>query len=314
LRAALILALAVAALVAQAQDSYPSRPVRIVVPFARDGAADIAARLLADRVMPHLKQGLVVENVAGAGGRTGTEAAAKSAVDGYTLLFATDVTLVTGPILERRPGYDPLAAFAPISLISSMSSVLAAGPTVQARNLDELIALVRGSPGRYRYATTGPGASTWLGAELFKALFKADIAEVRFRTWPEAQVALGGGGADLVFATSVLLETPVREGRARPIAVMGHAPLGTFPGVATTAAQGARDLTMYSWTGLVAPAGTPEAILQRLNGAVRQALEEPETKILFGKYRLAAEGTPSDWFRDFLRAETAKWRSALAAP
>jgi len=234
--------------------------------------------------------------------------------DGYTLLFATDATLITGPILEKNTGFDPVASYAPVSLISSMAGLIAVNPALPVGSLEELFARMKASPGAIRYVTTGQGTSTWIGAELFKSLLRVDIREVRTKAWPEAVQTLWSGGADMVFASSVLLAEPVREGKARPLAVMGHARLPNFPGVAATKDLGMPGLTMYAWTGLVAPAGTPPAVVEKLNGAVRAALAEPEAKQTFAKVGIAAEGTPSDWFRDFIRAEIDKWKRALAAP
>jgi tripartite-type tricarboxylate transporter receptor subunit TctC len=310
LRAVLILVLSLLASSAQAQE-YPSKLIKLIVPFGPHGAADMTCRMLADRLMPILKQPIVVENIQGGNSMNGMRAAAGAAPDGYTLLFVTDATLVTVPLLEGKAGFDA-SSFAPITLTSSMPGMVVASPALPVRTLEELIARARASPGTIRYASNY-GTSTFIGAELFKALTKTDIREVRVRSWAESEKLLQSGDADIAFATAILAHKAVREGRLKALAVMGHARLPEHPNVSHAQELGLSELRMYAWTGLVAPAGTPEAAIRKLNEAVRQVIEKEDTRVQFAKYGLAAEATPVEWFRDFIRAETEKWRKVLPA-
>jgi len=290
---------------------YPVRPVKIVVPFATKGAADIISRLLADRLSGVMQQPVVVQNLPGGGGSVATEAVARTAPDGYTLLYVSGATLVTTPIFARTPRYDPLTSFAPISLLSSFPSIVAVHPSLPARTLGELTDLIKAAPGRYRYATTGSGSHSYFAGELFKSQTQLDIKDVEAKIPLTAWRVLVNGDADIIFEVSVVLAASVKEGRARALAVMGHGRLSQFPDVPTTVELGLPELTAYVWSGLVAPAGTPPAIIQVLNEATRSILSEIETQATFVRYGMQAEGSTPEQFHRLIRAELTKWSRAL---
>jgi len=290
---------------------YPVRPVKIVAPFAAGGAADITSRLIADRLTSILQQKVVVENQQGGGGAAASQAVAQAAPDGYTLLYVTGATFVTAPIFARNTGYDPLRSFEPISLVSSVSSTIAVNSSFPARTLEELTALIKAAPGRYRYATLGPGSHSFIVGELFKSQTGLDIKEVTVKVPRRALQAVAEGEADFAFDVSVVVAVWAKEGRVRPLAVMGRGRSQAFPDVPTTVELGMRDLTAYVWSGLVAPARTPPEIVAVLNRAMQSVLSEIETQTTFNKYGMQAEGGTPDQFRSLIVAELTKWSRAV---
>lgn len=296
-----------AAAQAAAGQVYPVKPITLVVPFSAGGAADGVARLLAERLNGILQQPVRVENRPGAGFSRASQAVAQAEPDGYTLLYVTESTLVAWPVFARAPNYDPLASFTPISLLSWMPCVLAVNPAIQARDLDELVAALKGAPGRFRYATDGWGTMPFRAGELFKTETGVDIRELAAKTPLAAVESLARGNADLMFELSVFFLAPAREGRVRPLAIMGHARLPELPGVPTTAELGFPGMVAYYWTGVVGPAGMPRGIVEVLNRAVRDILAEIETQATFRRLRIVAESSTPGEFHRLIGAEFAKW-------
>lgn len=308
--AAAALLLASLATPAEAQ-VYPARPITIVVPFAPGGAADIVARLLAERMTAILQQQVTVENRAGRGGQLGSEAVARAQPDGYTLLYATNATMVTGPIFMRTPGYDPLRSFAPVSLVSFMKAVLAVNPAVPAQTLAELTALLKANPGRYRYAHAGAGTHSFLTAELFKTQTGLDIRDVAAKGPAAAVETVARGDADIYMDVAVGLFKAMDEGRVRPIAVMALARVPNRPQIPTTVEQGMPELLSYTWTGVLAPHGTPPAIIEVLNRAVGSVLSEMEAQATFVRYGMQAEHSAPEEFQRIIAGDLARWSRAL---
>ena len=290
---------------------YPARPIKLVVPFAAGGAADIVGRAVAERLAGVLKQQIVVENIAGAGGALATSLTAKAEPDGYTLLYVTTSTFVTTPIFIRTANYDPLTSFAPISLLSSMAAMVVVNPSLPAQNLGELAALIKAAPGRYRYATSGVGTLSFLGGELFKSLTRLDIREVQAKGPTAAAQSVVSGDADMMFDLPVFFVKHAREGKLRPLAAMGISRSPDFRDVPTAVEAGLPELLAYAWSGVVAPAGTPRDIVDVINRAVRSVLAEIETQATFQRYGLFAEGSTPGEFERIIRAELTKWSRAL---
>lgn len=288
---------------------YPVRPIKLIVPFAEKGAADFIGRLLANRLSGIMQQPVVVQNMQGYGGEVGSQAVARSAPDGYTLLYVTGATLVNAPIFTRVPRYDPLASFAPIAFVSLSPSGLAVHPSFPAEKFDQLMAAIKDSPGRYRYATLGPGAHSFLTAELFKSQTQLDIKEVvaKRRAWE----LVANGEADIIFDGAVPLFPAVKEQRLRMLAILGHARFPSLPEVPTTVELGHPELTSYIWSGLVAPAGTPPEIIKVLNQATQSVLSEIETQATFSRYGMHAEGSTPEELRRFISSELTKWSRTL---
>lgn len=288
---------------------YPVRPIKLIVPFAEKGAADIISRLLANRLSGIMQQPVVVQNMQGGGGALASEYVALSAPDGYTVLYVTGATLVNGPIFSRAPRYDPLASFAPIAFVSLSPSALAVHPSFPAQKFDQLMAAIKDAPGRYRYATLGPGSHSFLTGELFKSQTQLDVKEVvtKRRAWE----LVANGDADMIFDAAVPLFTGVKEQRMRMLAVMGHARFPSLPEVPTTVELGHPELTSYVWSALVAPARTPPEIIQVLNQATQSVLSEIETQATFSRYGMHAEGSTPAELRQFIGSELTKWSRAL---
>jgi len=305
LLAFLLLASAQAAL-AQPQ-VYPVRPITLVIPFAPNGAADITGRLLAERMSGVLQQPVVVQNRPGRGGMIATTQVSGAPADGYTLLYVTSATFVVAPLFERIPKYDPLSSFEPITLVSFVKSVIAVNPAVPAKNLDELMALLKASPGKYRYATSGPGGHSYMTGELFKTQTGMDIVDVPFRGPIAAVEAVASGNADILFELAVLSRKAAADGRVRPIVTMGFEREPLFPQVPATAELGMRDLTSYFWGGIVAPAGTPPTIVEVINRAVRSVLSEMEAQATFLRYSMQAETSTPQEFHNLIQGELTKW-------
>jgi|SRR6266850_930215 len=290
---------------------YPVRPIKLVIPFAPNGGADITGRLFAERLGGILKQQVTVENRPGEGGATATAAVSRAAPDGYTLLHVTTATFVTTPIFSRTPSYDPLSSFVPVTLLSSMAAVIVVNPSLPARTLQELTALVKASPGRYRYATAGSGSLSFLAGELFKSQTQLDVKEVQAKGPIAAAQSVASGGADMMFDLAVFFVPGAREGKLRPLATMASGRIPQFSEVPSTTEAGMPDLIAYSWSGLVAPFGTPPETVDVINRAAQAVLAEIETQATFQRYGLVAEGSSPGEFHRIIRAELTKWARAL---
>jgi tripartite-type tricarboxylate transporter receptor subunit TctC len=301
------LALAAAATVAPCApafaQSYPSRPIRVILPFA--GGTDAVARLLSAKMSPAIGQQLVPEPRLGAGGNIAHEFVAKAPPDGYTLLMAAP-PLVINPHLNKV-SYDPLRDLVPIALLTAIPNVLVVHPSVPAKSIQELIALARKNPGKLTYASGGVGSSNHLAGELLKSLTKADILHVPYKS---ATIALTGALAhevDIVIVASSSVAAMVRDGRMRALAVLDSKRVDALPGVPTMGEVGLPQLVVVNWYILLAPAGTPNAIVDLLNREAVKAMNDPDTRA-----RLAnlggdpATGTPEQ-AAQLLRREYDQW-------
>ncbi len=290
---------------------YPTQPIKLVVPFAPGGAGDTVGRLIAERLSSILKQPVTVENRPGRGGAAATEQVAKAEPDGYTLLYATNGTLVTSPIFMRLPGYDPLRSVVPVSLISLMPATVSVNPSIPARTLHELLELIKGAPGRYRYSTAGVGTTSFLVGELFKTQTGLDVRDVAFKGPGAAVQGVIAGHADILFEPAAFLPSKAKDGLLRPLAVLGHGRYPQLKDVPTASEAGAPDLIAYVWAGLVAPYGTDAETIDVLNRAVQQVLSEIETMATFQKVGMHAEGSTPQQFHDLIRGDFAKWSRAI---
>jgi len=303
LAAGAVLALGAAASFAQ---NYPERPITLVVPYPAGGGNDVLGRLVAERMAQALKGTIVVENRGGAGGTIGTRQVAKAAPDGYTMLIATS-SLAINPSLYPNVGYDPRQDFAPIGLLASGANVVLVHPSVPANSIAELIALAKKQPGKLNFASTGSGSSVQLAAELFAAMAGIRINHVPYRGSGPALNDLLGGHVTMMFATLPSAIGIVKGGKVRALAVTGAKRSDVFPELPTIAEAGLAGYQAELHYGLVAPAGTPRPIIDRLNTALRSALEDATLL-----ERLAREGavpmpsTPEEYAAD-IEAEEKKW-------
>jgi len=302
------LALAVTAAQAQTAASYPERTVRIIVPFPAGGATDILARLVAERLSAAFGRPVVVENLSGAAGATGTAAAAKAAADGYTLLTAVATTTTLLPHLRSDLPYDPIRDFATVTLVASFPNLLVVRPAVPANDVKQLIELVRANPGKFSYASTGFGASPHLSAEWFKLLTKTDILHVPFTGSGPALPALLGGHVDMMFDTMPSVLPLAQEGKLRALGVTTAERVPFLPDIPAIA-ETLPDYDVTSWLGIVVPAGTPADVRAKIAAPLRGFIEEPQVvQRLKELGAVAAKPNTPEEFAAWMRKDYDKWR------
>src|ERR1700722_4444484 len=286
LAAALAVAVALPCAVQRAvAQTYPTRPVTVIVPFAAGGGNDILARLLTQHMGRALGQQFVIENRPGAGGTLGARAVAKAAPDGYTLMVGHSGVFGVAPALYADPGYAPQRDFSPIGLIASYQQVLVVHPSVPVHSIADLIALARKDPGKITYATAGVGSGSHLSTELFEAMANIKPPHVPYRGTGAMQGDLAGGHVDMSITTFPSVFGQLRSGGLRPIAVTGETRSPIYPDLPTIAEAGVPGYAAVIHYGMVAPAGISRALAERLNGDLRKALESEDVRA-----RIAEEG------------------------
>jgi len=269
---------ALAPLAAHAQVGYPERIVTIVVPFAPGGGTDIAARILATRLGEKFKQSFVVDNRAGAGGIVGADAVAKAKPDGYTLLVGNVGTQAINQSLYPKMPYDADKAFAPISLFADLPFALVVNPKVPARTPKELVALAKADPDKYTFASSGSGGSPHLTAEIFQQATGAKLTHVPYKGGGPAMSDLMAGHVDMLFASILETSSYVKTGKLRALAVTSPTRSPGMPEVPTLAEQGIANAESGSWVALLAPAGTPQPIIDKLSAAVKEVVSQPDVR------------------------------------
>jgi tripartite-type tricarboxylate transporter receptor subunit TctC len=293
---------------ARAQDKYPSRPIKLLVPFPAGGAVDVMGRLIGQRLSSTLGQQVIVENRPGAGSTLAGRAAASAEPDGYTLLLASAATMAIGPALYNNAGYDPLTSFAPIGMLSSVPYVMIAGQNVPANTVLELVAYAKANPGKLNFGVPN-GAPPHMIAAWFRAATGTDIVIVPYRGASTVITDLMGGQIQLGVETTSVTFGHVHEGKIKALGVATRSRLAELPEVPTVIEGGVPDFIASSWTGLMAPAGTPKEIVMRLNAELNASLHSPEIKQRL--HMLGAEahpGTPAD-FMAFIVQEIPKWQA-----
>lgn len=273
---------------AQAQ-AYPNKPIRLIVPFAAGGTTDIVARAVSDALGRELGQPVVVENRGGGGGVIGADALAKSAPDGYTLGIATVSTMATNPATNARNPYDPIKDFAPVTNLVNVPNVLTVNPKVPAKTLKDFVALLKANPGKYSYASAGKGSISHLDGELFKDITKTDMVHIPYRGSGPALNDTLAGQVNAQFDNLPSSMPHIQAGKLRALAVAAPKRVEGLPDVPTFAEAGMKDMNNMAWYGLVAPAGTPTAIITRVHDAAVKALQDPNAK-----RRLADSGAYTD--------------------
>ncbi|MGN5477101.1 tripartite tricarboxylate transporter substrate binding protein [Cupriavidus basilensis] len=300
------LALCTSALpVAQAQ-SFPNKPIRVVVPYPPGGPTDIVARVVGQKLSEKLGQPLVVENRPGAGGNIGAEAVAKAAPDGYTLLVATTAHAINMTLFSK-PGYDTRKDFAPISMLTRGPLVLVTAPATPAANVAELIALAKARPGQVTFASSGNGQSTHLAAELFNSMAGIHMTHVPYKGSAPALTDVMGGQATVMFDTMLSAMPFVRDGKLKALAITGATRSPAAPDTPTIAQAGLPGYEASAWNALLAPAATPPAVLNTLNGALKAVLQDPDVRGRFATQGFAAEWTEPSATARFIGQEIDKW-------
>jgi tripartite-type tricarboxylate transporter receptor subunit TctC len=296
---------------ARAEEAWPSKPIRIVVPFAAGGTSDVLARLIGDKLQASLRQTVLVENKAGAGGVIGADVVAKSPPDGYTLLLGTIASHAINPALQPKMPYDASKDFAHVILLGSISNVLLVGAGQPYKNVAELIAAAKKAPGTISFASAGQGSSQHMSGEMFKLMTGADISHVPYKGSAPAVQDLIGGQIPMSFETVTVAAPHIQSGKVRALAVTSAQRSAAIPTVPTLQESGVAGFDVASWQAFYAPAGTPPAIVNRLNGEIARILVMPDVKArLDGLGLVYAPNTPEQ-FTAFGKAEIAKWTKVV---
>jgi tripartite-type tricarboxylate transporter receptor subunit TctC len=305
LRGVLALVLAMASLVCAAQD-YPARPVKIVVPYGVGGSADVYGRFLAAKLSDALGQPFVIENRPGAGAVIGTDAVAKSAPDGYTLLIMSNTHTVNETLIPKKP-YDLMKDLAPVTGINSQDLLLVANPKVPAGDLREFIAYAKKNPGKLNYASSGPGTPYHMAGELFKYMAGLDIVHIPHKGSDQARTAVLGGQVDIMFDAISTSIAQVNAGRLKALGTSGKARSPVTPKIPTISEAGVPGYEATIWLGLMATGGTPRPIIEKLSTSVNKIINSPEVKQNWAKQGAAPIGMTPDEFEKFMRADIQKW-------
>ena len=312
--AARLFAALFALLIAQpawAQSTYPNRPVKILVGFTPGTAPDLAARILAERFAEVWATPVVIENLQGAGSNIATERVSKSPADGYTLLMGGNSALVINPSLYETLPFDPVKDFAPISQVFIAANVLVVPGDVPVKNVAELVALARANPGKLSYGHAGVGTSQHLGAELFKYMAKLDIASVPYRGTTAFMPDLLSGRLSMSFANIVNVLPAAREGKLRALAITSAKRSALAPDLPTMAESGFPGFEAVPWFGLLAPAGTPKDIIDKVHGETVKALALPEVRKKFDELGLEPVGNNPAEFAAVLKKEMPEWAKVI---
>ena len=308
--AALLLATTALAPAAFAQGAYPSKPIRMIVPYAAGGPTDVLARVMAQKLGESLGHNVIVDNKPGASGIPGTDAIAKAAPDGYTIGLSTIGPLAVNPSLFPNIPYDTLKDFAPVMVLARSYSLLAVHPSVPAHNMKELVALLKAHPGKYTYASGGVGTTQHLSGELLDNVAGMKMLHVPYKGEGAAQTDLLGGQVHMMFTSTLIGYNNVKAGKLRAIAVTSGQRLASMPEVPTIA-ETFPGFEVTAWYGMVAPAGTPEPIVRKLNDSLQAVLKNPEViKKLEDLGATPGGGPPSDLTALF-RTELPKWREVI---
>ena len=294
----------------QAQ-AWPDRPIRLIVPFSAGGSNDLTARVVAEKVSSALGQPIIVENRVGAGGSIGADAVAKSAPDGYTLLQASGSTHGGNSAVYPSLPYDPLRDFSPISMLVRTPFILAVHPSVPANNVRELVALARAAPGKLNYASFGSGSSSHLVGELFKGMAGIDIVHVPFKGSAPAVIATVSGQTQVIFDVINTSGPHIKAGRLKGLAVGTNARSSVLPEAPTVAESGIPGFEATVFFGWLAPAGTPRAVIDRLNREVVRALALPDVREKLAGMGNEIVGNTPEQFSQQITAEVAQWQKLV---
>ena len=294
-----------------AQQDYPNKPIRLIVPFPPGGITDGSARVIADRLGARLGQQLVVENRGGAQGNIGTQSVARAAPDGYTLLLGVDSTLVVNPHLFAKIPFDPIRDFAPISKLGDINLILVAHPSFAPSNLAELVELDKQKPGTIPYGTAGIGSNGHMLVALVSARTGMQLVHVPYRGGGPAIIDVVGGQIPLVGTGVVSAIQQVRQGSVKAIGVGSANRDPALPNVPTFAESGLPGFVGLGWTGIVVPTGTPRAIIDRLQREIEGALGEKEVRDRYATMGIAAHGTTPEEFAELIRTDLVKWGNVI---
>lgn len=295
---------------ARAQDAWPSRPIRFILPFPPGGGTDILGRLIAERLTATLGQPVVAENRGGAGGNVGAEAAAKSAPDGYTIVLVAP-SLAISPSLYSKLAYDPVKDFAPVSLVATVPNVMITNPSVPAKTLAEFIRLAKSKPGEMNFGSGGSGTSNHLAGELFNIVAGVKLVHIPYKGVNLAMNDVLSGRVQLVFIGIPAAAPHIKAGKLRALALVAPQRSSVLPDVPTVGEAGLPKFDVTTWYGILAPAGTPSPIVDRLNGELGKIMHSSELKERLEALATDPVTSTPEEFADLIRREIAKWRDVV---
>lgn len=297
---------------AHAQD-FPTKPIKLIVPFPPGGPNDIIARVVAAKMSELIGQPVVIDNRGGAGGVIGTDAVAKAEPDGYTIAITSAGALAISKSLQEKLPYDTLKDLKPVTLVAKVPELLVVANNVPAKSMPELLALAKAKPGQLNFASTGPGSMPHLAGELFKSAAGIDIVHVPYKGAAPAVNDIVGEQVQMVFLDIPVLLPQVQAGKVRPIAIGSRERAPSLPDVPTTGEVGLPQIEAENWYGLVAPAATPPAVIARLHKATVEALRSTEVKDKLASQGAILVGNTPDEFADYIRSEIDKWGKVAKA-
>ncbi len=293
-----------------AAQTYPDKPIKIISPFSAGGPADIYARYLGQRLEKQLGQPIIVENRVGAGGIIGADAVAKSAPDGYTLLVMSNTHTINESLVPKKP-YKLMTDLAPVAPLNYSDLLLVVHPAVPAKDLKELIALAKAKPGALNYASSGPGTPYHMAGELFKAMAGVNIVHVPHKESSGARTSVMGGQVEMMFDAITVMARQAEAGKVRAIASTGQTRSAITPNVPTVSEAGVPGYDAVIWLGIMAPAGTPKPIVDRLNAEIQKVVSQPEVKAEWAKQGAVPMQMSADEFGKFLAQDIDKWASVV---
>jgi tripartite-type tricarboxylate transporter receptor subunit TctC len=291
--------------------SYPSRSVRVIVGFTAGGPTDVIARLIAQKLSESMGQQFYIENVPGAGGNLAAAQTARATADGYTLHVVSTGFIVNPSLYSRNVGYDPVKDFAPVAVLASSPNIISLNPNLPAKNAQELINLVKSSPGKYNYAHPGTGSTPHLNGELFKLSYGLDLTTVPFNGTAQLVTSAIAGDTPIVFTSLPSAMPIVRDGKLRALVVLSKTRVPSLPDVPGTEESGIAGIEGDTVSGIVAPAGTPRAIVDRLNAEIKKAAATPDVKAKLSDLGFGAVASSPDEFGDRIKFEIAKWAKVI---
>jgi len=291
--------------------TFPSKPIKVIVPFPAGGGGDNLARLVMTRVGNELGQPIVFENLAGAGGNVGSMAATRAAADGYTLLYGTNGTHGINQTLYKKPGFDALKDFEPVSRLTSIAALVVIRPGLPVNSMAELIKMLKGAPGKYTFASAGNGTTSHLSGEILKAQAGLAVVHIPYRGGAAAITDVMGGQVDFMIDVMPNTAPQVRGGKLKGLAVSTASRVGSFPDIPTIAESGLPGFNVSAWDAIFAPAGTPKAVVDQINAAIQKALADPELRSqLASRGADVVGGSPQD-LKDHVAREIERWGAAV---
>jgi tripartite-type tricarboxylate transporter receptor subunit TctC len=289
-----------------AAEGYPTKPVRLIVPFAAGGPTDVIARIVAQKLSESFGQQVVTENIPGAGGNTGVTMVARAPADGYTILVVS-TGFIVNPSMYAKISYDPVKDFAPITLVAASPNVVSVNPDFPAKSMKELVDLVKANPGKYSFAQPATGSTPHLAGELFKQKYALDLVTVPFNGAALAVNSTIGGHTPIAFTALPPAMSNIKEGKLRGLAVLASKRSPALPDVPTNGEAGVPDLESDTLTGIVAPAGTPKEVIERWRGDIVKMVAAPEVKQRLEALGFAPVANTPDEFGERIKSEIAKW-------